>query len=296
MSDARSIGLFDSGVGGLTVLDAVARRLPKENLLYLGDTARLPYGTKSRETVRRYSIRAVTLLLERDVKALVIACNTATALALDAVAAISPVPVVGVVEPGALAAVLRVRALESRGDQEGQAGEGDGNGDGHGKSGARPLAPIAVLATEATIASDAYGLAIRRHDPGRPVVNSACPLFVPLAEEGWVENDVARAAAAHYLAPVGASGARVVVLGCTHYPLLRTVIQDALPEGTLLVDSAESTAEALDRLLSQDARREGDGVSGETHLLVTDSSERLRRVAGRFLGREAAALELVDLP
>ena len=274
MSDSRSIGLFDSGVGGLTVLDAVARRLPKENLLYLGDTARLPYGTKSRETVRRYSIRAVSLLLERDVKALVIACNTATALALDAVAAISPVPVVGVVEPGAWAAVRRIRALD----------------------GAGSFAPIAVLATEATIASDAYGLAIRRHDPERRVVNSACPLFVPLAEEGWVDNDVARAAAAHYLTPVGASGARVVVLGCTHYPLLRRVIEEALPAGTILVDSAESTAEALDRLLPPDARRDGDGGSGETHLLVTDSSERLRRVAGRFLGREAAALELVDLP
>jgi glutamate racemase len=280
MSDSRSIGLFDSGVGGLTVLDAVARRLPKENLLYLGDTARLPYGTKSRETVRRYSIRAVSLLLERDVKALVIACNTATALALDAVVAISPVPVVGVVEPGALEAVRRIRALDFADRAEG----------------AGTLAPIAVLATEATIASDAYGLAIRRHDPERRVVNAACPLFVPLAEEGWVSNDVARAAAAHYLAPVGASGARVVVLGCTHYPLLRKVIEEALPEGTVLIDSAESTAEALDRLLPKDARRDGNGDSGETHLLVTDSSERLRRVAGRFLGREAAALELVDLP
>ena len=284
MSDSRSIGLFDSGVGGLTVLDAVARRLPKENLLYLGDTARLPYGTKSRETVRRYSIRAVTLLLERDVKALVIACNTATALALDAVAAISPVPVVGVVEPGALAALAAVRRIRAF-DQAAGRTEGPG-----------ALAPIAVLATEATIASDAYGIAIRRHDPERRVVNSACPLFVPLAEEGWVNNDVARAAAAHYLTPVGASGARVVVLGCTHYPLLRQVIEEALPPGTILVDSAESTAVALDELLATDARRSGDAGSGETHLLVTDSSERLRRVAGRFLGREAAALELVDLP
>lgn len=273
MSDSRPIGLFDSGVGGLTVLDAVARRLPAENLLYLGDTARLPYGTKSGETVRRYSVRAVSLLLERDVKALVVACNTATALALDAVIAISPVPVVGVVEPGALAAVNRIRAVE----------------------GSVPLSPIAVLATEATIASDAYGAAIRRHDPGRSVINAACPLFVPLAEEGWVDNDVARSAAAHYLGPVANSGARVVVLGCTHYPLLRETIQNALPKGTRLIDSAESTAEALDGLLPEAARRSG-ATGGETHLLVTDSSERLRRVAGRFLGREAVALELVDLP
>lgn len=269
MSDARPIGLFDSGVGGLTVLDAVARRLPGENLLYLGDTARLPYGTKSPETVRRYATRAVQLLLSRDVKALVVACNTATALALDAIRDVSPVTVVGVVEPGARAAV---RAL--------------GKGDAH---------PIAVLATEATVKSDAYGRAIRERDPGRAVLNVACPLFVPLAEEGWADDEVARLVAERYLAPVREAGARVVVLGCTHYPLLKGTIARALPEGTVLMDSAECTAEALDQALREDERRSASGV-GETHLLVTDASERLARVAGRFLGREAAVLELVDLP
>jgi glutamate racemase len=269
VSDARPIGLFDSGVGGLTVLDAVARRLPSENLLYLGDTARLPYGTKSRETVRRYATRAVDLLLARDVKALVVACNTATALALDAVIERSPVPVVGVLQPGAAAAV---RIARSRGDRS----------------------PIAVLATEATIASDAYGIAIRRLDPGREVLSVACPLFVPLAEEGWVDNEVARAAAARYLGPVAAAGAHVVVLGCTHYPLLKVTIGETLGPSATLVDSAEATAAALDAALAPDARR--GGGPGETHVLVTDASERLRRVAGRFLGREAALLELVDLP
>jgi len=267
--DERPIGLFDSGVGGLTVLDAVARRLPNENLLYLGDTARLPYGTKSKETVRRYSQRAAALLHARDVKALVVACNTATALALDAIEAESSVPVVGVIAPGARVAVERARALG-------------------------PEAVIAVLATEATVASDAYGLAIRALDPARRVVNVACPLFVPLAEEGWTDNEVARLTAEAYLAPVRASGARVVVLGCTHYPLLRRVIASVLPGGTVLIDSAESTAEALDARLSPEERR--GGTAGETHLLVTDSSERLKRIAGRFLGREAVALELVDLP
>ena len=274
MSDARPIGLFDSGVGGLTVLDAVARRLPRENILYLGDTARLPYGTKSRETVRRYALRASSLLTERGVKAIVVACNTATALALDLLVERLPIPVLGVVEPGATLAVEEARALD---DEDGAP------------------APVAVLATEATVASDAYGKAIRRLDPSRPVVNVPCPLFVPLAEEGWTDNDVARAAAAHYMAPVLAAGARVVVLGCTHYPLLRATIAAALPPGTVLVDSAESTARVLEGMLGPGARRAGEGA-GETHLLVTDSSERLRRVAGRFLGREAAALELVDLP
>lgn len=273
MNDDRPIGLFDSGVGGLTVLDAVARRLPSENLLYLGDTARLPYGTKSPETVRRYARRAVSLLLSRGVKALVVACNTASALALDAIVEeAGKVPVVGVVEPGARAALRTARGLAGPGAE----------------------APIAVLATEATVASDAYGRAIRSLDPFRTVMNVACPLFVPLAEEGWTGNEVARAAAALYLAPVVEAGARIVVLGCTHYPLLSATIAASLPEGTLLVDSAASTAAEVEALLGGHSRREGG--SGETHLLVTDASERLRRVAGRFLGREAAALELVDLP
>lgn len=273
MTDDRPIGLFDSGVGGLTVLDAVARRLPAENLLYLGDTARLPYGTKSVETVRRYARRAVSLLLSRGVKALVVACNTASALALDAIIEeAGDVPVVGVVGPGARAALRRARGL----------------------TGPAAEAPIAVLATEATVASDAYGRAIRSLDPFRTVMSVACPLFVPLAEEGWTENEVARAAARLYLAPVVEARARVVVLGCTHYPLLSTTIAAALPEGTLLVDSAASTAVEVEALLGANARREGG--AGETHLLVTDASERLRRVAERFLGREATALELVDLP
>jgi glutamate racemase len=273
VSDDRPIGLFDSGVGGLTVLDAVARRLPSENLLYLGDTARLPYGTKSPETVRRYARKAAAFLAARDVKALVVACNTASALALDVIEAVVPVPVIGVVGPGARAAVDAARGL---GERPGTA------------------SPIAVLATEATVASDAYGHAVRALDPGREVLNVACPLFVPLAEEGWLGNDVARATAEHYLAGIRGSGVRVVILGCTHYPLLRETIAGALPPGTVLVDSAESAATALSGRLPDPARRAGSGA-GETHLLVTDASERFTRLAGRFLGREAARLELVDL-
>ncbi|MBL8115290.1 MAG: glutamate racemase [Acidobacteria bacterium] len=269
MSDPRPIGLFDSGVGGLTVLDAVARRFPHEDLLYLGDTARLPYGTKSPETVKRYSTRAVAFLLARGVKAVVVACNTASSLALDEMIALSPVPVIGVVEPGARAAV---------------------------RAAAGTTAPIAVLATEATVASDAYGRAIRALEPGRDVLHVACPLFVPLAEEGWTDNEVADAAAKRYLGPVAASGARVVVLGCTHYPLLAATIARALPAGTILVDSAAEAAATLVSTLPEGSWAPAGEEHGETHLLVTDASARLGRVAGRFLGREAAVLELVDLP
>ncbi|MFI5120944.1 MAG: glutamate racemase [Thermoanaerobaculia bacterium] len=273
MSDPRPIGLFDSGVGGLTVLEAVARRMPFEDLLYLGDTARLPYGTKSPETVRRYARRAIGFLLSQGVKAVVVACNTASALALDVIEEMSTVPVVGVVAPGAEAAVAAARAS----DQGGVKG------------------PIAVLATEATVASDAYGRAIRALDPERNVLHTACPLFVPLAEEGWTENEVARSAAARYLSEVPRAGARVVVLGCTHYPLLTRTIALALPSGTILVNSAETTARAVEAALLPGSRR-GEISPGTTRLLVTDASERLRRVAGRFLGRPAADLTLVDLP
>jgi glutamate racemase len=274
VSDGRPVGIFDSGVGGLTVLDAVARRLPHERLLYLGDTARLPYGTKSPETVRRYARKAIGFLLDHGVKAVVVACNTASALALDAIEELSPVPVVGVVAPGAAAAVATALAREAAGERR---------------------APIAVLATEATVASDAYGRAIRALDPGREVLHTACPLFVPLAEEGWTRNDVARAAAARYLGPLRTSGAGVVVLGCTHYPLLAGTIAGALPADTALVDSAHAAADALEAALSPGLRRAAD-EPGETRILVTDASERLRRVAGLFLGRPAVDLTLVDLP
>lgn len=272
MSDSRPIALFDSGVGGLTVLNAVARRLPHENLLYLGDTARLPYGTKSPLTVQRYALKAVSFLLARGAKALVIACNTATALALPVIKEEVSVPLLGVIEPGARAAVETLHRM--KGNREG---------------------PITVLATEATVASNAYGRAIAMLDPRIPVMNVACPLFVPLAEEGWVDNDVAEAAAIHYLEPVRKAGSPVAVLGCTHYPLLKKTISRILGPQTVLVDSAESTAIEVDRMLPEALRRTGP-AAGETRLLVTDASERIRKVAGRFLGREATSLELVDLP
>ena len=190
MAENQAIGIFDSGVGGLTVLKEIARLLPGENLIYLGDTARVPYGTKSPETVCRYALEAADFLVGLGVKMLVVACNTASAVALEALQAKYDIPVIGVIEPGArrAAGLTRVRK-------------------------------VGVVGTEGTIKSDAYARAIRSIDPGIDVVSAACPLFVPLAEEGWAEHEIARIAAEEYVGPIRA-GIDTLVLGCTHYPLL----------------------------------------------------------------------------
>ncbi|HET9795639.1 MAG TPA: glutamate racemase [Thermoanaerobaculia bacterium] len=260
MSDPRPIGVFDSGVGGLTVVRRLREEFPRESFLFLGDTARLPYGTKSPETVERYSLANVGFLLARDVKFLVVACNTASALALPAIEAISPVPVVGVIEPGAEAAVATGRRR------------------------------IGVIGTEATIASGAYVHAIARRAADREVIVRACPLFVPLAEEGWTENAVARQTAEIYLSPLRGR-IDALVLGCTHYPLLKDTIAAALP-GVVLVDSADAVCEAVRPLLSPARRNEEES---EYHVCVTDAAERFRAVAERFLGRPIDRLEHVEI-
>jgi glutamate racemase len=261
MSDPRPIGIFDSGVGGLTVARKLSEEFPRESFLFLGDTARLPYGTKSPRTVERYSLANIRFLLSRDVKLLVVACNTASALALPSIEKFSPVPVVGVVEPGAEAAVRRSRAR------------------------------VGVIGTEATVASGAYREAIGRRNPRLEVISRACPLFVPLAEEGWTDNDAARRAAEIYLSPFRDEGIDALVLGCTHYPLLKATIAATLP-GVALVDSAEAVCEAVRPLLTPSRRNEADS---EYHVCVTDSAERFRIVAERFLGRPLDRLEHVEI-
>jgi glutamate racemase len=261
MSDPRPIGIFDSGVGGLTVARKLSEEFPRESFLFLGDTARLPYGTKSPRTVERYSLANIRFLLSRDVKLLVVACNTASALALPSIEKFSPVPVVGVVEPGAEAAVRRSRTR------------------------------VGVIGTEATVASGAYREAIGRRNPRLEVISRACPLFVPLAEEGWTDNDVARRAAEIYLSPFRQEGIDALVLGCTHYPLLKATIAATLP-GVELVDSAEAVCEAVRPLLTPSHRNEADS---EYHVCVTDSAERFRIVAERFLGRPLDRLEHVEI-
>ena len=261
MSDPRPIGIFDSGVGGLTVARRLIEVFPRESFLFLGDTARLPYGTKSPETVRRYSLANVRFLLSRGVKFLIVACNTASALALPEIEAESDVPVVGVVLPGAEAAARIARRR------------------------------VGIIATEATIASGAYERAIRSHHPEIEVLSRACPLFVPLAEEGWTDNAVAAATAEAYLAPFRSEGIEALVLGCTHYPLLKDVIARTLP-GIPLVDSAAAACDAIRPLLTPAGRNESET---EYHVCVTDTAARFERVAERFLGRPVGRLEHVEI-
>src|SRR6185436_7586492 len=209
---ARPIGVFDSGVGGLTVFREIARALPREPLVYLGDSARVPYGTKSPATVVRYSLEAARHLLSRDIKMLVVACNTATAAALSKLKETLEIPVIGVVEPGARAAVDRTSGV------------------------------IGVIATEGTVKSKAYTNAIKALDPDVEVIESAAPLFVPLAEEGWANTHVAREVAEIYLEPLIDHGIDTLVLGCTHYPILRGTIEQVVGGAVQIVDSAETTA------------------------------------------------------
>jgi len=267
------IGIFDSGVGGLTVLRALRELLPAEDLVYLGDTARLPYGTKSPASVQRYAAHAAGWLSDRGIKLLVVACNTATALALDTLAEkLAPVPVIGVVEPGAAAAVERSRKQ-------------------------RHL----VLATESTAAGRAYTRAIRARAPKAEVEEMACSLFVALAEEGWGENSVAAAAAEAYLGQVRqrAPDERpdTAILGCTHFPLLRGVIADALGPDIAIVDSATTTAAAVAASLDAHGLRTRASGPGSTRLVATDSPARFAAVGSAFLGQSFTAddIELTDI-
>jgi glutamate racemase len=262
------IGVFDSGVGGLTVLRALVAQLPAEEFVYLGDTARLPYGTKSADTVARYSVRAAEALAARGIKALVVACNTASAFALPELRKRFPdMPVVGVIEPGAKAACA-----------------------------ASASGRIAVLATEGTVRGGAYERAIQAQRPDAYVTQVACQLFVALAEEGWSEGEVARAAAERYLAHLDAR-VDTVVLGCTHFPLLESTISAVVGSSRRIVDSALTTARSVaGALVARDLanRRSTPGVA---RLLATDGPERFARVGARFLGRAIGTkeVELVDL-
>ena len=269
MNDA-AIGIFDSGMGGLTVMRALCRRLPEESFVYLGDTARLPYGTKSGETVARYALQAAAALAKRRIKLLVVACNTASAMALPALeAAFAPLPVVGVIGPGAEAAVA-----------------------------AAPDGPIAVIATEGTVRGGAYRRAIHARAPDIEVLQQPCPLFVPLAEEGMTQGAIAAAVAHHYLDSLLERRPKCLVLGCTHFPALAEVIGEVTGPDVTLVDSAATTAAAVaTQLEAAGLQRRAEGAPSR-RFLVTDAPERFVRVGRIFLGTpiDADAIELIDLP
>ncbi len=267
--DPRPIGVFDSGMGGLTVLRAMEARLPAETFFYLGDTARLPYGTKSAQTVAAYALQATRLLIEEGVKMVVVACNTASAVALGTLAReLDPVPVIGVIEPGARAGVAATR-----------------NG------------RIAVIATEGTVKGGAYARAIAALDAAIFVVQEPCQVFVALAEEGWTESEVTLATARRYLGPLfaGPQAPDTLVLGCTHFPVLAGAIRQIIGGEVALVNSAATTAGVVAEALA--ATGLAAPARSRARFFATDSPERFARVGEIFLGRPIAVgeVELVDL-
>jgi glutamate racemase len=278
MNPRLPIGIFDSGVGGLTVYRALHEQLPNERFVYLGDTARVPYGTKSLATVERYAVENSRFLAAHGIKLLVVACNTASALALPAIRAALEMDVVGVIGPGARAAVAAVKQ----------------NG-AHGR--------IGVIATESTVRSGAYSSAIKKADPSATVLEQPCPLFVPLAEEGWAEHAVTANVAETYLEGLRAK-VDTLVLGCTHYPILRAIIQRTVGDQVTLIDSGEATAaevrillkaKDLARLTMPTGALERQLCDDLDHFYVTDAEERFARVAERFLGSKPSRLEAVEV-
>jgi glutamate racemase len=265
------LGVFDSGLGGLTVVRALREVLPDENIVYLGDTARVPYGTKGANTVVKYALSCARHLVARDVKALIVACNTVSAVAPEKLRVELDVPVLGVVQPGARAAVAATRSGR-----------------------------IGVLATSGTIASGAYPRAVAQLSTRAEVIGQAAPLLVPLAEEGWTDGDVPRIVVERYLEPLARARVDVVLLGCTHYPLLRATIERSVatrigPEA-VVVDSARATAADVFAFLSaRKLARKSSGRAPVVKLLVTDIPQAFREVAMRFLGDEVGEVEQVDL-
>ena len=262
----KSIGIFDSGVGGLTVLREIMHVLPQEDTIYFGDTARVPYGTKSPETVTRYAGEIASFLIRRDIKLLVVACNTASAVALPSLKRQLSIPVVGVIEPGARRAVELTRSGR-----------------------------IGVIGTAGTIRSSAYTRAIKRLKPNAEVLTRACPLFVPLAEEGWVDNQVARLTAQTYLQELKDSGIDTLVLGCTHYPLLKPLIEEVMGPDVMLVDSAAETARTVSAILADKNLLRPPSEKGNHNYFVSDIPAGFVRVGNRFIGGKLGDVFQVSL-
>jgi glutamate racemase len=260
------IGIFDSGIGGLTVAHAVMQQLPRESVTYFGDTARVPYGPKSPETVRRYSLEIASFLVQQQVKTLVVACNTATAHALPALRESLTIPVIGVIEPGARAAVRATR-------------------NGH----------VGVIGTAGTIKSGAYERALRALEPGLRITARACPLFVPIVEEGWIDHEATRLIAREYLEPLLREEVDAVVLGCTHYPLLKHVIADVLGPGVALIDSAEETARETATVLQNERLTVIDGDQPTHRFIASDDPLMFLQLGQRFLGDAIDGVEVKTL-
>ena len=266
MSDTRPIGIFDSGIGGLTVVHEVFKRLPHEKVVYFGDTARVPYGTKSSEVVEKFALQDIFFLLKQDVKILVAACHTVSSTVLDSLIQTLHLPVLGVVEPGVKAA-LRV----TRNNR------------------------IGVIGTRGTIVSGTYERKLSEKKEGITVISQPCPLFVPLAEEGWLDGEVTHRVAKIYLKPLVEQGVDTLILGCTHYPLLKKVIREVLGKDVIIIDSAEETAKLVaERLRVLDMENEVEGEPQHT-FFVSDIPHQFQEVGERFLGMRLGSVTRVDL-
>ena len=264
--DNRPIGVFDSGLGGLTVLKEINKRLPSEDIIYFGDTARVPYGHRSKETIMKYTFQAINFLLSMDVKAIVIACNTATARALPEAKEKYDVPIIGVIDAGAKSAVEYTKNKV-----------------------------VGVIGTAATIHSQAYNRVIHSLDDSVKVIGKACPLFVPLAEEGWANKEISSMAAHMYLDELVDAGVDSIVLGCTHYPILKRTIGEAVGMDIKLINPAKETALSLKEVLRENSMlnsREGDGVC---RYYVSDINEQFSKVAGEFLKRDIPEIKKVEI-
>ena len=266
MSDSRPIGVFDSGIGGLTVVKALRDLLPNEDIFYLGDTARVPYGPKSPETVQRYAVELAGMLVKRNAKALVVACNTVSSVALPLLTKKFSAPVIGVIEPGAQAALQATRNRH-----------------------------IGVIGTHATVRSGAYEKALRAADHNVRVSSRACPLLVPLIEEGLLNDEVTDRMIIRYLEPMLADGIDTLVLGCTHYPLLKNAIARALKRQIMLVDSAQNCARAVQEILNGESLRATPN-RGELHVALTDAADNFLNVARDALQLTFGEIELQPLP
>jgi glutamate racemase len=264
-TDDRPIGVFDSGIGGLTVAQEITRLLPNEQLVYFGDTARVPYGTKSKESVIRFSKDNVNVLLRYNVKIIVVACNTSTSWALNVLRKEYKIPIIGVIEPGSR------RAVEMSRKQR-----------------------IGVIATPSTINSGKYAQTILKMAPKAVVASKACPLFVPLVEEGWLDHKVTENVAAEYLASVRSQDVDTLILGCTHYPLLKTVLQKVMGKNVTLVDSATETAREVKKLLEVEGLLRVSKHPPRHEFLVSDEPEHFRIVAKRFLGHDLPRVRRID--
>jgi len=264
--EAKPIGIFDSGIGGLTVLKEIFNKFPYESTVYLGDTARVPYGIRSPETVTRYSFENTRFLFSKEVKMIVVACNTVSSVSLEAIRTSVPVPVIGVIEPGAKAAVAATKNKK-----------------------------IGVIGTEATIKSNAYARAITDLDNSIEVFAIACPLFVPLVEEGWTGGKIAEMIAREYLQEMKRKGIDTLVLGCTHYPLLKGILAAVMGDGVSLIDSAIETAREIEKILADLSLLNTSGGNVVREFYVTDSPDKFKAIGERFLGEPIYHIKKIEL-